>query len=263
VRRIMMKKVFIVSVFVLLTSLLYADDDSDYVKSSNKVQAPGAYHITFPYSTVEKVKGFVNPEQNVKTKNDWYLFYVCIPHVTPDRDSVYGMNIGLPFTEKINNIYGLDLSLSNYARNVYGLQMSILVNNNYNSGGLQFSLINSTQNVFCGMEIGASNADNNIYGVQIAAINNIKKYGSGVQLGLINDVLGKIHGGQLGLINVAKKIGGFQLGLINRAEDTKSSFNFQLGLINSNDKGECFQLGLINYNPNAWLKYFPLINFSF
>ena len=258
----MSKKIFAMLGLTFLAVALYADTDSNYVESSNKVQAPGAYHITFPYDTVEKVKGFVNPEPKVKTKDNWYLFYVCIPNVTPPKNNVYGMNLGVPFSEKINNIYGFDLSLSSFSRNVYGFQASLLVNNNYNSCGLQFALINSTQNIFYGMEVGASNADNVMYGMQIAGVNNIKKYGSGVQLGLINDVLGKIHGGQIGLINVAVKISGLQLGLINRAENSEKSFNFQLGLINSNDKGNCFQLGLINYNPDAWLKYFPLINFS-
>ena len=67
---------------------------------------------------------------------------------------------------------------------------------------------------------------------------------------------------------------GLQLGVINEVkpdaliennsspDEQTDGFGVQAGLINYSE-GKGLQFGLWNTNPNAWIKHFPLINFSF
>lgn len=62
----------------------------------------------------------------------------------------------------------------------------------------------------------------------------------------------KNYGLQTGLFNFSARDAGLQIGLYNIGS------LIQIGLINSDGK---IQIGLLNFNPNAWLKWMPVINF--
>ncbi len=62
----------------------------------------------------------------------------------------------------------------------------------------------------------------------------------------------KNYGLQTGLFNYSARDAGLQIGLYNIGS------LIQIGLFNSDGK---FQIGLLNFNPDAWLKWMPFINF--
>ena len=78
---------------------------------------------------------------------------------------------------------------------------------------------------------------------------NLGQKNFGLQLGAVNFSSCE-YGIQLGAVNQG---GMIQIGLCN------SDSKFQLGLFNQ--EGD-FQIGLLNYNPDAWIPWMPLFNFS-
>lgn len=138
-----------------------------------------------------------------------------------------------------------------------------------------------------GMSIGGMVHQKEINGISFAGIHAFTKKKSGLSFSLLdvcNESRGlsfcavggaeRNYGVAAGFWNMAEHNTGLQLGLINEVKPdvliennfnrtTKSEgFGVQAGLINYSE-GRGIQFGLWNTNPNAWLKHFPLINFSF
>ncbi len=57
----------------------------------------------------------------------------------------------------------------------------------------------------------------------------------------------------------ADTVGGLQLSLFNQVRDC---CGLQLGIVNMAE-GKSFQIGLLNYVKDAWIPYFPVVNFKF
>ena len=96
---------------------------------------------------------------------------------------------------------------------------------------------------------------------QLGAINYARE--SIFQLGVIN--MAGDGTLQFGVHNIAIKNNGVQLGLFNRQDEShdepiNASCWLQIGVLNMQKYG--FQIGLLNYNKNAFVPWFPLINFS-
>ena len=222
----------------------------------------------------------------------WYVFYPEILFVTPQLSNVYGLCLGIP-TSDVENIYGGNISLlSNTVHNVYGIQLSTLYNNSKNITGLGAAFINDTKsvlgtllalcnNVNCESDSyalllgGFNNINNksNFNGLQLAFLNNInnESNSNSFQIGLVNNINLKfnlldkanLNSAQIGVINntnsETSSFIGIQAGLLNRAEKLNG---FQIGFYNVAKSSSGIQIGILNKMDNAWIKYFPLINFS-
>ncbi len=87
--------------------------------------------------------------------------------------------------------------------------------------------------------------------VQTGALTNISENNFFLTVSPCN--LGqKNYGLQTGLFNFSAKDAGLQIGLFNIGS------LIQIGLFNLDGQ---FQIGLLNFNPHAWLKWMPFINF--
>ena len=75
---------------------------------------------------------------------NWYVFYPNFPIGNLELDNVYGLNLGLPVSEKVKNVYGVDFGLlvSNVPY-VSGLQFSIICNTSKEVKGVQFAAVNT------------------------------------------------------------------------------------------------------------------------
>jgi len=104
-----------------------------------------------------------------------------------------------------------------------------------------------------------------IRGLQIAGVYNIAKSVAGVQVAAIINETDGFRGLQVGGVNVVDNridtCSGVQLGAVNATGI--ASFCVQVGVINMVDGGSGVQFGLWNSNPDGFLPYFPILNFSF
>ena len=124
------------------------------------------------------------------------------------------------------------------------------------------------------------NIPGHIRGMQIAGVANVAKHVAGVQVSsAVNVSFEGFSGLQVGGINVAESkadIGadgrricsGVQLGVFNATGIFDSTVQaagscVQVGVINLVDGGSGVQFGLWNSNPDGFLPYFPILNFSF
>lgn len=87
--------------------------------------------------------------------------------------------------------------------------------------------------------------------IQTGALTNISENNFFLTVSPCN-LVQKNYGLQTGLFNFSARDAGLQIGLINIGS------LIQIGVFNS--EGE-FQIGLLNFNPSAWLKWMPFINF--
>lgn len=74
-------------------------------------------------------------------------------------------------------------------------------------------------------------------------------------VGVKNNVL------SLGLVNSWESNNGISLGAVNCIYNNSGRNMLQIGVFNYAKNG--LQIGLLNYNPNAFIPWMPLLNFSF
>lgn len=129
---------------------------------------------------------------------------------------------------------------------VYGLRTSMLWGEQSEITGLDIGLFHTavkTNGVAIGIYNGLSGSGT---GAQLGLGTYVQEHFAGVQAGMANAIIGELHGAQIGMANSSGAGAGFQLGLLNITESMKG-----------------IQIGLWNVNPNGFLPYFPIINFSF
>ena len=102
-------------------------------------------------------------------------------------------------------------------------------------------------------------------GIQIAGIgNSIGQHGAGLQIAPLRNAAAGYQGMQIALWNslceTSSSSGVMQIGLFNSAKSARSA-SFQIGLFNTSDGGT-LQIGLLNHAENAWIPWFPFLNFS-
>jgi hypothetical protein len=153
-----------------------------------------------------------------------------------------------------------------YTSDVNGFQMSLLFNMSKYVYGGQMGFINVVEAEMGGMQLGLFNLmdeDSVTAGWQLAVIvNGIGKEGYGLQTAVLsNSVNGYFAGLQLALANsVQSELQGVQIGLQNETETLEG---VQIGLYNESINASGIQIGLLNHIENAWIPYFPIINFAF
>ena len=139
-----------------------------------------------------------------------------------DTTHVTNMSIGL--TSHTDSLKGAQINfLSNYARNIQGLQLS------------GFSNISSSP----------------MQGVQLSGITNISMgVKSGMQLaGVLNVSSGLMSGMQLGTYNYAEELNGLQFGVFNVT--TSHPKGWQVGVVNYTKDTGGHKIGLVNVNPTT------------
>ncbi len=146
--------------------------------------------------------------------------------------NIYGMFTGL--NGRVHDSYGLMVSALNRAADAYGIQISAFRNvTSGRGGGLSIAFENEGA-AYCGLQIGFMNS------IGEAKLNRNKKAESAAvpESG-----------------SFVAQIGGTNIN--NRRRD----FSFQVGIFNTSGGG-AFQIGLLNHAENAWIPWFPIINFS-
>ena len=168
---------------------------------------------------------------------------------------------------------------------IRGLQIAGVVNIAKSVAGVQMAAGNASFDGLSGLQVGGLNwawsspwihgddAPKPVRGLQVAGAANLAKSVTGVQVAAGFNLSGDGFSGlQVGGVNVAEsetEIGadgrgmcsGVQLGVVNAAGI--AGFCVQVGVINMVDRGSGVQFGLWNSNPDGFLPYFPILNFSF
>lgn len=170
-------------------------------------------------------------------------FWFDVPGNT-ERVKVHGFRFGFPFSGT-SPVSGFDLSLfgsdcvsldgaqisigfCNTSAKSYGLQAAVGVcMNKGNFDGAQLSLFNKAEQSK-GWQVGGGNISNDV---------------DGAQIGLTN-IVNRVKGFQAGIVNVVDRISGAQVGLVNYADRS----NFQLGLVNINNKSSMPFMILFNFS---------------
>ncbi len=154
---------------------------------------------------------------------------------------------------------GIQTSLLNYARYLYGVQIAGISNNSgFVTGGIS---TREDEPVGAPLRISA-------YGCQVAGLLNKAWLCHGIQVTGGVNAARSLSGVQVGaIVNVAGSLRGVQAGLINRA--TAEAEGFQLGVLNiANTRSDsspsrlAVQVGLLNIMEHGFLPVFPIINFS-
>ena len=143
---------------------------------------------------------------------------------THKEDSTHVTNFSIGVNSQTDTLKGAQINmLSNYARDVQGLQLS------------GFSNISSSP----------------LQGVQLSAITNISMgVKGGLQAaGLLNVASGDMRGMQLGAYNYADELNGLQFGVFNVA--TSHPKGWQIGLLNYSKDTGGRKIGLVNVNPTT------------
>jgi len=140
---------------------------------------------------------------------------------------------------------GIIISLNNKIREVKGIEIGILQNNNVSAHGILAGMMNECYE-FRGLQIGGLNVAEYKFGDQIG-ITNVAERGTGSQIGITNTILtGNI----------------WQAGVMNLSGEGSMQFSALLNMSNSGNGA--MQLGPINIIvKNPWyMKVLPLANYG-
>ena len=183
------------------------------------------------------------------------------------------------------DIRGLQIAgVYNIAKSVAGVQVAAAGNgaleglSGLQVGGINVALLPKPFEGLSGLQVGGINVAGTVAppagyasfpgkfeGLQVAAAANIAESLAGVQVAAIfNESSEGFRGLQVGGVNVVNNVytcSGVQLGAVNATGI--ASFCVQVGVINMVDGGSGVQFGLWNSNPDGFLPYFPILNFSF
>ena len=153
---------------------------------------------------------------------------------------IYGLNLNLTtFLHFQHTVYGISCGLTQVSEHHYGLSVA-LYNGIWRNAGLSLGLINSYEQNY-GVCVGGFN-------VTYGGTSTI----TGDQQG--NRIVIEPHnpnGVQIGICNIAKE--GVQIGLFNVMDKTIHS---------RKNHGFSIQFGLLNHDPDAFIPWMPVFNFS-
>ncbi len=221
--------------FILIILAVYVFPGMTYAKSKNP-SPPGWTPIKIGYPTFKRdIKSF------------------------PNRQSVYGLDLGLPIT---------------ITQKMAGFQVSLLVNESEKMSGIQLAGLGNKATSAYGLQIGAGgNVVDRLVGIQLSAIANNFDYNTldtgtfhsdiiGFQIAPLTNITTTIKGIQVGAFNFSQDTSGFQIGITNRSSGVMKGI--QIGLLNYCGQLKGIQIGLINRIKNrSFLKTTPIFNCSF
>lgn len=147
-----------------------------------------------------------------------------------DTTHVTSLSVGV--TSHTDTLKGVQANmLSNYARNVRGLQLSAF--SNISASPMRGFQLSGITNISMGVENG----------IQAAALLNVSSgYMRGVQLGAYN-YADELNGAQIGIFNVAEAHRkGWQIGLVNYTKDTEGH---KIGFVNVSPKTTIDVMGFL------------------
>jgi len=121
--------------------------------------------------------------------------------------------------------------------------------------GLTLGFVNGSRGESSGFSWGLVNYADSYQGVQWGLVNISQENYVGWQDGLVNYSQGTFQGYQSGLVNVTEAATGFQLGLINYSQNLNG---VQVGLLNV-----AMNNGWFDEFPNKLAQGFPIVNWSF
>ncbi len=138
------------------------------------------------------------------------------------EDTTHVTNLSIGVTSNTDSLKGVQANmLSNYARNVRGLQLSGF--SNISSSPMRGAQISGVTNISMGVESG----------MQAAALLNVSS--------------GDMKGLQVGAYNYADQLNGWQVGVFNVA--TSHPRGWQVGILNYSKDTEGRKIGLVNVSP--------------
>jgi hypothetical protein len=146
-----------------------------------------------------------------------------------------------------------DIAVQSRTITIDGFSLNIWGENQQHS--LTLGIVNGSVGDSTGFSWGIVNYDEVYHGVQWGVVNISQQEFIGWQRGFVNIDQGTFTGFQDGLVNVAEDAGGFQLGLVNYAENLDG---LQIGIVNVAMNNPWF-----TEFPDKLATGFPIINWSF
>jgi len=196
--------------------------------------------------------------------NEWTFCQICfLPGVpkSSDNSNVYGVKSGWPITCGIGRVYGLEASwFYSGTAHIRGIQASWCVSDSKCCDGVTAAfLVSLARCQMNGVQAGSYVQSGSMNGLQAGAV-SIAKEVEGLQAGVCLALAEGVKGVQTSAVALNKgKLTGLQFSLYG---DTEESNGVQFGIVNlSKSKG--LQFGLVNYIKDAWIPFFPILNFAF
>jgi len=146
-----------------------------------------------------------------------------------------------------------DIALYPRTTTIDGLSLNIWGENEQH--GVAFGLVNGSVGRSGGFSWGLVNYDDAYTGVQWGLVNVSNEEFVGWQRAVVNVDHGTFTGYQDGLVNVSEEVNGFQLGLVNYAQQLRG---LQIGLVNVAMNNPWF-----DEFPDKLAPAFPIVNWSF
>jgi len=177
--------------------------------------------------------------------------------------------------------YLLPVALVNRRASVYGLNTGIATPMARKIYGLSCPLLFCKADTMKGISLSGKNTFNRCQGLSVAVWQTIDEINSpaltvalwqechlenkGVQLGLVNTVSADSYHREAPFADLIPagiygKIAKDTLHYVQSSVVTIPGNTAQIGIFNSANDG--LQIGILNRNPNSWLPYSPLLNFS-
>ena len=203
--------------------------------------------------------------EQLRPLDQWTFFQVAFLPYVPNaqmNSNVYGIKSGWPVTCGYGRVFGLEASwIYSGTNHIKGIQASWICNNNESCDGIQASFVVSiNRRLMRGLQATMVYTHaGDLMGIQGGLV-SLADDVYGVQGGLAYAQAKNVTGFQAAGVCVnTGKLTGIQCNLYGQVAD---STGVQFGLINvSHGKG--VQFGLINYIKDAWLPFFPIVNFAF
>ena len=146
-----------------------------------------------------------------------------------------------------------DIALYPRTTTIDGFSLNIWGENEQH--GVAFGLVNGSVGQSGGFSWGLVNYDDAYTGVQWGLVNVSNEKFVGWQRAVVNVDHGTFTGYQDGLVNVSEDVRGFQLGLVNYAQQLRG---LQIGLVNVAMNNPVF-----DDFPDKLAPVFPIVNWSF
>ena len=163
------------------------------------------------------------------------------------------MNMGSEDNAAIQLSLTPDIALYPRTTTIDGFSLNIWGENEQH--GVAFGLVNGSVGRSGGFSWGLVNYDDAYTGVQWGLVNVSNEEFVGWQRAVVNVDHGTFTGYQDGLVNVSEEVNGFQLGLVNYAQQLRG---LQIGLVNVAMNNPWF-----DEFPDKLAPAFPIVNWSF
>lgn len=147
-----------------------------------------------------------------------------------------------------------DIALYPRTTAINGVSLNIWGENPQN--GCTLGFVNGSTGDSSGFSVGLVNYDETYTGVQFGIVNYSQEDFTGWQHAAVNVCQGQFTGFQEGVVNVSDKAKGFQLGIVNYARELNG---LQIGVANIAQNNESW----FDEFPNKLAPAFIIVNWSF